>query len=366
MKYLLLFFIAIHSLIHLMGFAKAFNLAIMGQLKKPISRKEGTLWLFVSLLFAITGVLCYIDNTNWWGPGMVAVIVSQYLILKSWSDAKYGTILNVLFALLVIVGYGTWHFRNTYREDVMAMMKSIPQEEYLLQEKDIEHLPDLVKKYIRYTGSVGKPKVKSFKVELSGAIRGDAQSEWMPFTTEQYNFMDNPTRLFFMDATMKHLPVAGYHRYANTTASMDIRLLSLFTVQYQSGKEMDIAETVTFFNDMCCMAPATLIDKRINWLESEEDRVKAEFTNNGIRITAWLYFNDKGQLINFSSEDRYALTSDNTMKQFRWSTPMKEYKDFNGYQLSSYADGTYSYPEGDFIYGTFRINRVAYNLYEIE
>jgi len=45
---------------------------------------------------------------------------------------------------------------------------------------------------------------------------------------------------------------------------------------------------------------------------------------------------------------------------------MKEYKDFNGYQLSSYADGTYSYPEGDFIYGTFMINRVAYNLYEIE
>ena len=51
---------------------------------------------------------------------------------------------------------------------------------------------------------------------------------------------------------MKKLPIAGFHSFKNGTAFMDIRLLSLFTVQYESGQDMGIAETVTFFNDMCC------------------------------------------------------------------------------------------------------------------
>ena len=74
---------------------------------------------------------------------------------------------------------------------------------------------------------------------------------------------------------------------------MDIRLLSLFKVQYQDGKEMDISETVTFFNNMCCLAPPTLIDKRIKRIEVEGNKVKASFTNN-ITVKAWLYFNEKG------------------------------------------------------------------------
>lgn len=94
---------------------------------------------------------------------------------------------------------------------------------------------------------------------------------------------------------------------------------------------MGIAETVTFFNDMCCMAPATLIDPRIKWLETDDNKVRASFTNNGITIYAWLYFNEKGELINFISNDRYAADAG---KNLPWSTPLKEYKEINGYRLA--------------------------------
>ena len=142
---------------------------------------------------------------------------------------------------------------------------------------------------------------------------------------------------------------------------MDIRLLSLFKVQYQSGREMGIAETVTFFNDMCCMAPATLIDKRIQWLEIDSNKVEASFTNNNITITAWLWFNDKGQLISFTSNDRYAAGDNNTMQQIPWSTPLKDYRNFNGYNLAGYAETIYHYPEGDLCYGNFRLTNIEYN-----
>ncbi len=176
--------------------------------------------------------------------------------------------------------------------------------------------------------------------------------------------MDAPARLFFMKASMKQLPVAGYHSFNNGSAFMDIRLLSLFRVQYQSGKEMNISETVTFFNDMCCMAPATLIDKRITWSDVDSNQVKATFTNNSISIAARLYFNEQGELVNFITEDRYASTADKQMKRFPWATPLKDYTLMNGYKVPAHADVIYKYPEGDFCYGNFKLTDIEYNCME--
>jgi hypothetical protein len=51
MNYLLLAIVAIHGLIHLMGFAKAFGLATFEQLRVPISQPLGLLWLAAAPLF---------------------------------------------------------------------------------------------------------------------------------------------------------------------------------------------------------------------------------------------------------------------------------------------------------------------------
>jgi len=361
MKIILALLITIHALIHLMGFAKAFNYANISQLTQPISKPAGIFWLLTAILFLILLAMLLLHKEYWWMIAVAAVLLSQILIFTSWTDAKFGTIANVIILIAAITGFGTWNFRSVYKKDVAAELKSSSISTELLTESDIQHLPEPVKKYLRYTGSVGKPKVKNFKIEFEGQIRKDEQSAWMPFTSEQYNFMDASTRLFFMDATMKHLPVVGYHSFKNGDAFMDIRLLSLLKVQYQSGKEMGIAETVTFFNDMCCMAPATLIDERIKWTETDSNKVKAEFTNNSITISAWLHFNETGELINFISDDRYAQQNDGTMKKLRWSTPLKDYADYNGYKLAGYADAIYNYPEGDLCYGQFRTKAAEYN-----
>jgi len=260
------------------------------------------------------------------------------------------------------VGFGMSSFHAMYRKDVKKQLTGITTSaDALLTETDIAALPEPVKKYIRYTGSLGKPKVNNFKLTFNGKIRKDEQSPWMPFISEQYNFIDSSNRLFFMKAVMKGLPVAGYHCFKNGDAFMDIRLLSLFKVQYQDGVEMGISETVTFFNDMACMAPATLIDKRIKWLESDSSQAKAEFTSNGITIAATLYFNEKGELSNFISGDRYAAGKNNSMQKLPWSTPLYDYKEVDGYRLAGYAEAIYSYPEGELCYGTFNLKKVSYN-----
>ncbi len=252
--------------------------------------------------------------------------------------------------------------RSYINEVKLGLKLTRNQTPEILTEADLTHLPNLVKQYIRYSGAVGKPKVNNFKAGFSGNIRKDEQSPWMPFRVEQHSFIEESIRLFWMDATMMHMPVKGFHCFKRGVAFMDIRLFGLFKVQYMDGKEMGISETVTFFNDMCCLAPATLIDPRINWIKTDGNRVLAEFTDNGITISAWLHFGKDGRLVNFISDDRYEYIEKGKAERRTWLTPIKNYCEINGYHLPSEVEVVYKHPEGDFCYGTFEITEMKYNI----
>lgn len=363
LKITFVFITLCHGLIHFMGFAKAFDYGSISQLTKEITKTSGILWFATGLLFLICSALYLLKKDNWVYFAVIALILSQILILNNWQDAKFGTIANVIILVVTIIGIFDIKFKNEYRSEVKISIeesKNMPIAN--LTVADIADLPEPVQKYMRYAKCLDKSRVNNFKTHFSGKIRSREKNVWMNLTSEQYNFIKTPTRLFFLDATMNYMPVAGFHCFKNGDAFMDIRLFSIFTVQYMTGKEAGISETVTFFNDLCSMAPAALIDKRIEWLEVDGNKVKASFSNNGITISAWLYFNEKGELINFVSEDRSAMEANGTMTKLKWSTPLRDYKDINGYRLASYAETIYTYPDGDFTYGTFTLKKIGYNL----
>ncbi len=362
MKNLFAFLLSIHGLIHLMGFAKAFDLAHISQLSKEISRPLGVCWLVATALFIASTILFFLKNDFWWLVAMISVLLSQALVILYWQNARFGTIANVIILFIAVPAWAQWRFENQYRRDVTeSLTYATSLAEPVLTLDAISRLPDPVQRYIIYSGAINKPVLTNFKIKFEGQIRSDEKSEWMPFTSEQYNFIDQPIRLFFMKATMKGLPVSGYHSFINGIAIMEIRLLSLFKVQYQAGKEMDIAETVTWFNDLCLFAPAVLIDKRIQWEAIDSLSSKATFTNKDISISALLYFNNQGELINFVSDDRYRIANDEDRKVVRFSTPVKNYVEHNGRKYPSYGEAIWSLPEGDLTYGQFTTKEVEYN-----
>lgn len=268
--------------------------------------------------------------------------------------------LSLLIVLIMLFGCSLLK-RKYIREVKEGMERTDSPTGTFVTMSDLDHLPLPVRKYLILAGVLNKSKIRNFKVTLEGKLRQDANSPWMKFSSVQYNFMDVPTRLFYMKAIMKGLPVRGFHCFKDGSAFMDIRLFSLFKVQYQKGPEMNVSETVTFFNDMCCLAPATLIDKNIQWTTVDDSTVIANFTHNKITISAELHFNKEGELVDFISENRYALQKDGSMKRLRWSTPLKDYKIINAHRLPGYAEAIYAYPEGNFCYGVFNIVDVEYN-----
>ncbi len=164
-----------------------------------------------------------------------------------------------------------------------------------------------------------------------------------------------------MKMPMMGVPLDGLHVYKNECATMNIRIANLFQVVDARGEKMDQGETVTVFNDLCLMAPAALIDADIQWQTIDSHTVKATYTNGRNTISAKLYFNEAGELINFISTDRFLSSDGKTYLNYPWSTPVKNYTEFNGRKVPSYGEAIWHMPGGDYIYGKFNLKSVEYN-----
>jgi len=366
MKVAFLFFMLIHGLIHLMGFAKAFQLADVSQLTKPVSRPAGVLWLLAAVLFGASFCLLLPNNDSWWIIAAIAILLSQLLVIRSWADAKYGSIANVILLLPIVVSFLNAlpsSFQNRYRTEVQYRLNPITDNS-IVREEDIKRLPGPVQKYLRNAGAVGKPKVHNFRAVFHGGMKRTATSDWMGISSQQYDFFDDPARLFYIKSTVFGIPFDGLHVYVGKNATMQIKVASTFQVVDAKGEKMNQGETVTLFNDMCLLAPATLIDSAIQWETVDSLTVEAKFSNKGNNISALLSFNEKGELTDFFSNDRYYSEDGKTYTSYPWSTPVRDYRDFSGRMIPAYGEAIWHAPDGEYSYAKFNISEIEYNCEE--
>jgi hypothetical protein len=219
-------------------------------------------------------------------------------------------------AVLVLVGAVLWPLARRgpnlaveYQRQLQSEIASDASRAWpLVTEESIAHLPAPVQRYLRMSGSIGKPRVANVHLTFDMEMFQKPGQAGMPGPAEQYDRFDPPKRLFFMQTRMYGLPVAVLHDYEGTKASMRVRLASLFNVVDLSGRE-DLArtETVTLLNDLCFSAPSWLTDDRLTWRAIDDRGAEVAFTNGPHTIRATLVFNAANELVDFVSEDRGAL-----------------------------------------------------------
>jgi hypothetical protein len=353
MRWLFLVILVVHALIHLMGFAKAFGYAELPQLQVPISRANGLLWLAATFVLLLASFAFLTHARWWWGAALLAALLSQVVLFTSWSDAKYGTIANLLVLGMAIYGFasqGPLSLRAHYESDIAKHLASSSVSTPRVSEAELEALPEPVRCYLQKSGVVGQPHVDHFKATWRGRIRGGANEPWMTFSAQQYNFVDTPARFFFMEATRSGLPVDVYHAYQSSEASMRVRLLSLFPMVNAAGAEMTRSETVTILNDLCIVAPAALLDRSFRWqaIDARSARVVLQVGEHSASAT--LHFNEACELIDFFSDDRSMHQPDGTFERARWSTPISEYRTIGPYRLASRGEARWHQESGDYAY----------------
>lgn len=362
-----------HGILHLLGAAKGLDWADASPLQEPISTADGWAWLAAGALVLLVGFLLALRSRWWWAVGAVAVVASQSMLFTSWSDAKAGTGANAILLGAVVYGYsslGPTSLRAQYHRQAESALGDLPltrTAEAVVTEADLAALPGPVADYVRHSGAVGRPRTASFRARIHGRIRGGATKPWMDFAGEQVNtYGTHLARHFYLDATMFGLPVDVLHSYVGASATMRVKLASLVPIVDASGADLDRAETVTLFNDLCILAPAALVDACVVWQAVDDHHARGEFTNGPHTVSADLTFNDNHELVDFTSQDRLRASADGTtfIRQ-GWSTPVWDTRTFDARRVSCYGEAHWHAPdpEGEFSYLEFTVDDLTYNVH---
>lgn len=263
-----------------------------------------------------------------------------------------------------LVSRGPFGLRGEYRRRIAEVLTSASASmpAPVVTEADLRHLPAPVATYVRRCGAIGRPRATMMHAAMHGRIRSGPDAPWMPFVAEQVNtFAGRWRRLFFMDATMRGLPVDVLHVYDQGHATMRARLCSLISVVDASGTDLSRAERVTVVNDLCVMAPGVLPFADAVWEEVDARRVRALFHVDGEDVRVELTFGEDGDLVDFMSDDRLrAVERGMSFARQRWSTPISDAAEQDGHVRPNHGEVRWHAPEpeGEFAYIEFTIDTI--------
>ncbi len=229
----------------------------------------------------------------------------------------------------------------------------------IVSEADITALPPLMQTYLRRVGAVGRERPHNVRLEFDAQMRSSATSPWMKSTASQYEFFVTPARLFYMNASLAGIPFDVFHRYVDGAATFRVRIGSLFPMVDKSGPALTNDETVTLMNDILVFAPAAVLSLPFTFEATGPHTLRSTFSNAGFTVAAVLTFDEPGDLVGFTSDDR---AHSNEAGPATWSTPLSGYRELNGIRVSTTGDANWIDRTGEWTYGKFALRSIAYNV----
>ncbi len=106
--------LVIHAILHLIGFSQEFNLGYVNRFKyryawlnKPIVKKAmGTGWFLACVGLLSTSYFYFTaEEFLFETVGTISLILSQSLIIMYWAEAKFGTLINSVLLLAIIIAH---------------------------------------------------------------------------------------------------------------------------------------------------------------------------------------------------------------------------------------------------------------------
>ncbi len=228
---------------------------------------------------------------------------------------------------------------------------------------DLAGLPEPARRYLRWMGVVGRPRDRSFLVRFRGRFKRPGQP-WMPCDAWQFNAAEPVTRLFHMRIDVARvIPMVGRDSYVAGRGAMKGKALGLVTVADGSGPEFDQSELVTFLNDAVLLAPSMLLTDSTRWTGIDDGSFDITITDEGNTVTARLFVDADGALLDFATEDRWCDLPEGLV-QARWTTPISGWGEADGRPWPAGAQAVWHLPDGPlpYIEGTFAADSMARNV----
>jgi hypothetical protein len=273
--------------------------------------------------------------------------------------------LPALAGLAVLAGTGAalaGHraFTRMVGRDVQALRaRAAPGRAGVVTEEMLADLPEPVRRYLRYTGVVGRPFPGTIQLRQEGQLGPGPGQPWMPVDAEEHYSVQPPG--FVWAGTVRVGPLAvGRARdmYAEGKGRLLVKVASLWPVADASGEQMDQAAMMRYLSEMIWF-PAAFLADNISFAPIDGSSARVTLTDHGRTATGTLVFDQQGQLTGFVAK-RYR-TADASSPE-TWSTPVTGYGEFEGLRLPARGKAIYKLPGGDLEYIDVTITDLHYDI----
>lgn len=279
------------------------------------------------------------------------------------------TITIILLIFIIISTIGVYIFFNiSYSKTKKEFNKKVSQQIYTLNPvsdeftyDDIDDLPLPVKRYFEYCGYIGTPKMSYMVAKFKNVdfiMSPDKPKVKIDYI--QYNFVNEPNRLAFIDNTLYGVPFQGIDSYIDGKGNMKGVIAKSFTLFNQHGQEMDQASLVTVLAESL-VVPNVVLQDYITWEAIDDTHVKGKITYNGTSASGIFTFSKTGEALSFITEDRVATSIDGVKQKAAWSTIYESYKKTNGIMQPTVLKAVWHYKSGDLTYFDGRDAKIEYN-----
>jgi hypothetical protein len=250
-------------------------------------------------------------------------------------------------------------FTQLVRRDVQALhARAAPARAGVVTEEMLAGLPEPVRRYLRYTGVVGKPFSAIIRLHQKGWMRLGPGPPWMPLDAEEHYSVQAPG---FVRAGVLHWgPLAvGRARdmYAGGRGRMLVKVASLWPVVNASGEKVDRNGMTRYVSEMIWF-PAAFLVGHVSFQAVDDSSAQVTLTDHGQTATGTLFIDQQGRLTDFVAE-RYRTPDASSPDT--WSTPITGHGEFEGLRLPVRGPAIWKLTEGDFAYIEVTITELHYD-----
>ncbi len=361
MKIALFLIFTIHALIHGLGFIKAFQFMPLPQLPLQISKSAGLLWLLSALILLFAGISMALSWSLWWALAFAAVVLSQILIFQTWSEARFGTIMNILIIPAALMAMGSWSFERTWLRLKQDMSRGMAPGaiESVIGEDDIRDLPLPLQKWLRWSGVIGRPRLTSVYLIQKGAMRlKPEQTDPMISLSEQLILPQQNAFIWKVQTRMTGLPVLGRDMFHDGKGSMWISLGGLIPVVNVAHNPKINQSALQRFLGEIIWVPSAVLHPSLVWRQIDEHSVEATMNWAGTQGSGVFHFLPDGRPHRFVAQ-RFKDVQDE--KPLEWTADIEAYRTFDDLQIPSRVKATWMLPSGPFTWFEIEIEDAQFD-----
>ncbi|PKP52583.1 MAG: hypothetical protein CVT92_08085 [Bacteroidetes bacterium HGW-Bacteroidetes-1] len=231
----------------------------------------------------------------------------------------------------------------------------------VITDEDIQQLPSPVRKWLKTTGIIGNPEIKSVYVKQQAQMKMKPnQKKWHKAEAIQYVTTENPAFIWSVKMNMSPLiRIKGRDKYVDGKGEMLIKMNGLINVVNEKGEKLDEGTLQRYLGELVWY-PSAALSPYIRWEAIDESSAKATMSYKGTTGSGVFFFNEQGDFVKFSAMRFQGNEPD--AKRYEWIVSVNDYAIFDKIKVPAQMEATWKLKEGDWTWLKLNITELKYNV----